>query len=99
MVEAGGGERTGTADRQNQQSSTNSSRATKRRRRAAAEQHRQQHSTERRSTTCCRTQRKGEGEPHQRATSIDDAEECGPYPPKGGASSRGTKRATLRRGT
>ena len=62
MVEAGGGEQTGTADRQNQQSSTDSSRA-----------------TERRSTTVGRRGRRAApGEPHQSATSIDDAEECGP---------------------
>ena len=41
MVEAGGGEQTGTVDRQNKQSSTNSSKATKRREQigTAAEQH------------------------------------------------------------
>ena len=38
-----------------------------------------------------------EGEPHQRATSIDDAEECGPYPPRRSKQQR-EKRGDLEEG-
>jgi hypothetical protein len=98
MVEAGGGDQTGTADQQNQQSSTNGSRATKRRR---AYRH-----SSRAAQTAAEQQRGGaplgaghrEGEPHQRATSIDDAEkESGPYPPRRSKQQR-EKRGDLEEG-
>jgi hypothetical protein len=99
MVEAGGGEQTDTADRQNQQGSTNSSRATKRRAdrhssrvaRTTAEQHGQ------RGGAPLAVGRR-EGEPHQRATSINDVEkECSPYPPRRSKQQR-EKRGDLEEG-
>jgi len=38
-----------------------------------------------------------EGEPHQNATSIGDAEECGPYPPRRSKQQR-EKRGDLEEG-
>ena len=84
MVEAGGGERTGTADQQNQQSSTNSK----------AEQHEQQQSN-REEEHHCRAQRK---ESRTRAPPQSTTQRSAAPNHQGGASSRGRKGATLRRG-